>query len=285
MSTLPTVGPIGPADTQRLFEELAELTWGWLADARRLGLGFSEDTISDLAMLEIGRSGSNSVGVKRVSKRRERVVGFDWLWVILRSGRLPTFYVVQAKKLQLYERPPYSYGRLRYPTGANYQIDALEDFANWLGAVPMYCFYNNVDDLTAQLHWNCQIQRPPNPLQMGCTLAPLDVVRPIHDGRGPKNFHAIHWRNPEALPWRCLFHPSCASFSLGPASDSHPIANRSEGMNRMLEFLPVLTSGDEDWIDVEELVRQLDLDELVDRYESRSFTPIPDRIFFANLED
>ena len=257
---------------------------GMAADARRLGLGFSEDTISDLAMLEIGRSGTNKIGVKRVSKRKERIVGFDWLWVILRSGRFPTFYVVQAKKLQLNLSPSYSYGRLKYPAGTNYQIDALEAFANWLGAVPMYCFYNNVDDFTAQTHWNCRVQQPPVPPQMGCTLAPLDVVRPVHDGTGPKNFRAIHW-HPEVVPWRCLFHPSCASFSLDSKSGGQSEANRSEGMNRMLEFLPELTSDDEDWIDMEELIRQLDLDELVRIYETGSFIPIPDRVFYLNLED
>ena len=86
MSTIQTHGPYHNADALRLFESLANLTWGWLRDARRLGLGFSEDTISDLAMLEIARAVPMEVGVFRVSKRNERLVGFDWLWVISRPG-------------------------------------------------------------------------------------------------------------------------------------------------------------------------------------------------------
>ena len=191
MSVSQGTGPFDDAAALRLFGHLADSTWGWLADARRLGLGFSEDTISDLAMLEIGRSGLNAVDVKRVSKRKERLVGFDWLWVISRPGRLRTIYVVQAKKLRLEQSQAYSYGRLRYPAGTKYQIDALEDFADWLGAVPMYCFYNNVDYHTALLHWNCQVQ-PPDVPQMGCTLVPLKVVRPVHDGPVPKSFYSIH---------------------------------------------------------------------------------------------
>ncbi len=70
------------------------MTWGWLRDARRLRLGFSEDTASDLAMLEIARTVLNEVGVFRVSKFDERIVGFDWLWVIFRRRITPTFYVV-----------------------------------------------------------------------------------------------------------------------------------------------------------------------------------------------
>ena len=138
MITYQTAGPMGNTTALGLFEQLAELTWGWLADARRLGLGFSEDTISDLAMLEIARSGLSGVEVRRVSKQDERLVGFDWLWVVSRPGRLPTIYVVQAKKLKLEHSQAYSYGRLRYLAGSKYQMDALEDFADWLGAVPMY---------------------------------------------------------------------------------------------------------------------------------------------------
>ena len=101
-----------------MFESLADLTWGWLRDARRLGLGFSEATTSDLAMLELGRTVPNEVGVFRVSKLIERIVGFDWLWVISRLGMTATLYVVQAKKLKLEQSSAYSYGRLRYKAGS-----------------------------------------------------------------------------------------------------------------------------------------------------------------------
>lgn len=94
MSSLGTFTPMGYSSALRMFEHLAASTWGWLADARRLGLGFSEDTISDLAMLEIARNGLSGVGVRRVSKQAERAVGFDWLWVVSRPGRVPTIYVV-----------------------------------------------------------------------------------------------------------------------------------------------------------------------------------------------
>ena len=63
MSTFQTHGPSRNTDALSLYESLAELTWGWLRDSRRLGLGFSKDTVSDLAMLEIGRIVPNEVGV------------------------------------------------------------------------------------------------------------------------------------------------------------------------------------------------------------------------------
>ena len=154
-----TLGRYLNSDAFKLFESLADLTWGWLRDARRLRLGFSEDTASDLAMLEIVRTVPNQVGVFRVSKPDERIVGFDWLLVMFRSTMIPAVYVVQAKKLKLDQTSAYSYGRLRYKAGPRYQMDALEEFAAWIGAIRLYCFYNHVDDHTAGWHWNCRIQQ------------------------------------------------------------------------------------------------------------------------------
>ncbi len=300
MSTIQTHRPYKNSDALRLFESLANLTWGWLRDARRLSLGFSEDTISDLAMLEIARTVPKEVGVFRVSKRDERLVGFDWLWVISIPGMPPMLYVVQAKKLKLDQTSTYSYGRLRYLAGSMYQIDALEGFADRIGAIPLYCFYNHVDDHTAAQHWNCGIQQPPDPPQMGCTVAPLEVVRPVHDGRGPKRFDSVHW-HPDAVPWRCLFHPSCTP--AGIHNDSSWFQEESMLTRRMraFEFFSSLTprsrsqvdddrSIDDDdviddrhLVDMQELIGRLSLEGLVERYATRRFVPIPDRIVTLNL--
>lgn len=300
MSTFHTHGTSRNTDALSLYESLAELTWGWLRDSRRLGLGFSEDTVSDLAMLEIGRTVPNEVGVFRVSKLDERLVGFDWLWVISRTGMTPRFYVVQAKKLKLDYTSTYSYGRLKYKAGSGYQMDALEKFACWIGATPLYCFYNHVDDHTARSHWNCQIQYPADPPQMGCTIAPLSVVRPVHDGRGPKRFDTIHC-HPEAVPWRCLFHPSCTPAGIHNDSSLSQEESVRARMMRAMEFfttltLPGIRQADDDrlvdndyvidsrhLVDMQELIEQLNLEGLVERYATRRFVPLPDRIITLNL--
>ncbi len=66
-----------PNPAVRLFESLASSAWNWLGDARQLGLIFSEDTISDLTALEIARDASNEAAVRRVSKGKEKYVGFE----------------------------------------------------------------------------------------------------------------------------------------------------------------------------------------------------------------
>ena len=289
MSTSQPIGPLGNDAVVRLFEHLAESAWGWLGDARRLGLGFSEDTISDLTMLEIARRGLSGVDVIRVSKRRERDFGFDWLWVISRPGALAAIYVVQAKKMKLDQSSPYSYGRLRYQAGPRYQIDALERCADQLGAVPLYCFYNNVDYQTARMHWNCRAQirgqvRQADLHQLGCTLVPLSVVRPVHDTRMGKNFNSLHLSS-EALPWRCLFHPVCNGYDLAQGSSRTSAAQRSSVAERVQELLSSLATDREALVEREELIRLLQLGELVDKYATGRFVPVPDRILSLTFED
>ena len=100
-----------PNPAVKLFESLASSSWDWLGAARQLRLGFSEDTISDLTALEIARQASSQAVVRRVSKYTERFVGFDWLWVIRRSGGRHAIYVVQAKKMRIDQSGTYRYGR------------------------------------------------------------------------------------------------------------------------------------------------------------------------------
>ena len=274
MSAIQFSPTFGNPDALTLFERLANSTWTCLGDARRLNLGFSEDTISDLNMLEIARSGLSGVKVKRVTKEKERIVGFDWMWLVHRPGMLPRIYVVQAKQLRLERSGSYSYGKLKYPAGHHYQIDALEEFAQWVGAIPLYCFYNNVDESTANLYWNCS-QWPPDLSQMGCTVAPLEWVRTVHDGPLPNNFHSIHC-DTNAVPWRCLFHTNCTK--MGWATESELSMNLPVGLGRALAFLPELMSGEEYFVDIDDLIRHLDLDELIDQYASDNFFPLPERI-------
>ena len=207
----------------------------------------------------------------------------------------PTFYVVQAKKLKLDHTSTYSYGRLRYRAGARYQMDALEEFAEWIGGIPCYCFYNHVDDRTARWHWNCRIQQLLDPPQMGCTVVPLDVVGPVHDGKGPKRFDSIQ-QHRGAVPWRCLFHPSCTPAGVNNVSSRRQEESmRTESM-RALEDFPSLAprSGrqvddddlidDDHLVDMQELISRLELEGLVERYATQRFVPIPDRILTLNLD-
>ena len=282
MSSIQSWNTLSNAGALKLFESLAEAAWDWLDYARRLSLGFSEDTITDLTALQIARSRSNGISVQTVSKRKERRVGFDWLWVIRRPALPPHAYVVQAKKLRLRQSMFYSYGTLKYPPRPPYQIDALDRFAKKIGATPLYCFYNNLDSGTAASHWHCRQQPQPDVPQMGCTLVALDAVRKIHNSPGPRTFSSVH-SDPDAVPWRCLFHPACTTFGIHNVSTQN-----SEAINRgssSADSLSELTSVDDDTIDIDDIIRQLDLEDFVDREATDSIVPIPERILSVRLED
>ena len=266
----------------KLFESLADSVWNWLADARRLDLGFSEDSITDLTALEIARHLSSMVTVKRVSKQRERYGGFDWMWVIRRPSGRNEIYVVQAKKMKLDQSDAYLYGTLKYRAGKTHQIKVLKKFADWLGAKPLYCFYNNVNDDTAMWNWNCPKQ-PLDISQLGCTLVPLEAVKVVHDNPSTRNdFCSIH-ADPRALPWRCLFDPQCIEDDVfGPAN--YAPGESTQRMNKFDDFLEYLTKEGA-VVKIKDVIDGLDLGWLVDKYATRRFRPIPERFAIFNLED
>lgn len=287
MSTPQSSGTFGYPGAIGLFEALASSTWDWLADAKRLGLSFSEDTVSDLNMVQIARSQINEVKVGRVTKGRERFVGFDWMWLISAPGIGRAIYVVQAKKMRLDNGPSYAYGSLRYPHSPPFQIEILQDFADWLGGVPLYCFYNNVPDSEASRHWHCFQQS--DPPQMGCTLVPIDAVRVVHYARGKRDFHRIH-QYQCAVPWRCLFHPACSKFSFQSEAVydlTSPNQSSGSGVGRdaAFEYLSGALSGDEDTVDLEAAILQLNLRELVDRYSNGKFIPFAERLVSMVIGD
>ena len=195
----------------KLFDSLAESTWNWLGDARKYGLGFSEDTVSDLNTLEVARNPPPAIKITRLSRVHERITGFDWMWIVDNPRGQPVIYVVQAKKMRISQTQDRSYGRVKYPSRPPYQIDALRECADRIGAIPLYCFYNNVEGMNIDSFWHCVVEAPSAP-QMGCTLVPLEIALRIHNKEIRNNFHSIH-QSPQAVPWRCLFHPECTDFS------------------------------------------------------------------------
>ena len=176
---------------------------------------------------------------------------------------------------------------MRYPRKPPYQIDALEEFANHIGAIPLYCFYNNVGALPIGPYWHCK-REGPNPLQLGCTLVPIDTARLVHDSQIPNRFRPIHCR-PEAIPWRCLFHPECTAFNLYSVSEGLRETNeQSRGGLRRAEVAAYLTeaiSDRSDVIDFDDFVRRFDLESIVERYTEGGFRAMMERGASFRLDD
>ena len=261
-----------------LFEYIARTTWEWLGQARQLKLSFSEETLTDIAALQIAGAASNQVKVSKATRQQEKRYGIDWMWFIGNPSQGYSRYAVQAKKITLGSSTNLSY-RLRYRVsripGSEFQIERLEQFARKAGATPLYCFYNNVNSALATRHWHCRVYPdPPDDIrQMGCTVVPLDAVQVVHNPYRRKNFSAVH-QDVRSMPWRCLFHSSClisgihsgADYPQGilagqTPEDDHISLPRTEG-------LPEFLLSDNPVVEVADVIQQLELTGLVDDLDS-----------------
>jgi len=207
----PSLGLSSANTPLTLFNDIARTTWEWLGEARQHKLSFSEETITDISTLQIAGSTSSQVKVAKASRPEEKRYGIDWMWFIGNPKQGYGRYAVQAKKVTLDTSTIFSY-RLRHRVsrmpGSEFQIQRLERFARRARAIPLYCFYNNVDSALLTRYWHCRVypSQPDDIRQMGCTVVPLDAVQEVHKPHRRKDFSAVH-RDKRSMPWRCLFHP------------------------------------------------------------------------------
>ena len=261
-----------------LFENIARTTWEWLGEARQRKLSFSEETITDIAALQIAGAALNQVKIAKVSKFEEKRYGIDWMWFIGNPRQGYRRYAVQAKKVTLDTSTNFSYRlrrRVSRMPGSKFQIQRLERFARIARAVPLYCFYNNVDSALATKHWHC-LRYPSQPddiRQMGCTVVPLDVVQEVHKPYRNKNFCAVH-RDKRSIPWRCLFHPSCVVDALHCKSDDReelwmsPSSQDDDDSLRRIEGLPEFLLQGDSVVEIADVIQQLELTGTHDDFDS-----------------
>lgn len=213
--------PYGRAEVVKLFEDLARSTWNLLATGHEYHCIPSEETLTDLNLLHLARSGIPFLKIIKASKFIEGQCGFDWEWWIGsdRFGWLR--YVIQAKKLNLRTD---RYTGLRQRTKGKLQLDVLKDFARCQRAIPLYCFYNFIDEAEnpVRAYWTCYGEFEAE--QLGCTLASLDVVERALKHRKAPSALTLHTSRGElggvAIPWRCMFSCARRHLPLQPAEHS-----------------------------------------------------------------
>lgn len=175
-------------DTLRVLEEISKDIWGLLTAAHHLDVRLGEETLTDLASLQLSRA-RPAVQVRMLPKRDEAVLGADWDWWVGSSTSGWVRILIQAKKLFL---PDATYRHLRHKVADDglpeFQFDRLEAYASAKGALAYYCFFNGGVDY------------PPATPAWGCTLAKLEDLRSAHAKRGARDFFSIHG-NGRALPW------------------------------------------------------------------------------------
>ena len=257
-----------------LFESLATTTWEWLGQVRQLQLSFSEETVTDIAALRIAGAGISHIKVAKTTKKQEKRSGIDWMWFIGNQAQGYIRYAVQAKKMTLDDSRNYSY-RIRHKVsgiqGVGFQIEVLERFARRSRAIPLYCFYNNVDQGLVTGYWHCLTfpGQPDDFRQMGCTLVPLDKIQLVHQPNRKKSFASIH-EDQRSIPWRCLFHPQCVVKNIHsrPKSRQDVFSSQMPQQEDLPfptpEGLPRFLSRDGSVVEFEDVIEELELAGLFD---------------------
>jgi hypothetical protein len=89
----------------KTFRSQAGLVWNKMWKAQSLGVGLSEETLTEMVLYEIalahGKSGE--ISIKLATKPQETKHGADWEWWFVKGGHAVSFRV-QAKRLEGWQR-------------------------------------------------------------------------------------------------------------------------------------------------------------------------------------
>lgn len=225
----------------KIFEALSESTWRWLNYSNRRGIRIGEDAITSYNLSIIDTLCSSAVVVED-TRNQEHEKGADWeFWI--GSNRTGWYrYAIQAKKLTIQKN---RYQSLGHTVKGKPQIDILESYAKEKKAEPIYCLYNFVScDITE--YWHCPL--PVQAAQLGCSIAPLSVVRNALQTRGGRNFSFIH-SDKKVLPWRCLLKcPIRRSVPFKPQAKGLQAVMASNFYEKLPNAISTLVEKREQWI-------------------------------------
>lgn len=216
-------------DAVELLDFLAVRTWDMLTDGHDLQISISEETITDINLLEIRRSNLRNVAVVKFPKLVEAKSGADWdLWIGNDSdGWLR--YLIQAKKLHLRTSKYVHLRHYHLDERGNkiLQIDQLYKFALQTGAIPAYCFYNGGNDLLDRGSVLAGEHAKDISTIYGCTISSYYAVRAQHDSRnhGSKTFASLHPRN-HSFPWSALVQRHYEWIQKFVSHGFHPLAEK-----------------------------------------------------------
>ena len=219
------------------FEEIALNTWKLLEKSHSLGMKISEETLTDLNLLDLADKKLKNIQIRKISKPEESKIGLDWeLWVAHTSNRVFR-YAIQAKKLDFSLR----YTNLWHSVASSgaLQIDLLDEFAEVNNAIPLYCFFNFTNE-PLQGFWQCNDGFEAE--QFGCTIAHSAQIKSLLGIKNSNKFESVHSLKP-ALPLRCLV--KCPLFSPNRLSyaSSYPFFGNMNGRSGFYDSVPWFFDG------------------------------------------
>lgn len=276
-------------DAVELLDFLAVRTWDILTDAHDLQISISEESVTDINLLEIRRSKLKNVAVVKFPKLAEAKNGADWdLWIGSDSvGWLR--YLIQAKKLYLKQG---QYSRLRHyhfdeQQKKIWQIDQLHNFAVQERAIPAYCFYNGGDELLQRSSSLAGDHAGYISKIYGCSISSYEAVRRRHDSRmhGSKTFAALHPRR-HSFPWSALVQRHHEWMRIFSSINVHPlIETLPSAQNVAPKIFPILPESIRQFVGFStQPDGSEDVEEILTRYDQRVDEPTSTRVLRL-LED
>ncbi len=147
------------------------------------GLNISEETITDIMLLNLSRRSPYDMIILKLTKSVESQEGADFdLWIMSKCGIIGL--KIQAKRLYR-EKNQYIYRYLDHSHGGHRQIDMLIANAKNYGMAPLYMFYNHWDygfpyqRYISHLHRSgCTVYNPRN---LGVTVASAFKIKGFID--------------------------------------------------------------------------------------------------------
>ncbi len=182
------------------FSIIAEWTWRRRGQAKRSGLPFGEETITESVLLDLQTAEPDRIKIVPFTKHQEARTGADWEWCFFDSDQSSFFPVrVQAKLL---DDRDHTYSHLNRCIGNSgvRQIDQLR--ASKISSI--YVFYNHLS-VPSRAPASCRALSSPE--AWGCSFALADAVLPLAQD---KTFDSI---SKVSQPWACLV--CCGSIPCG----------------------------------------------------------------------
>jgi len=182
----------------------AEQTWNLIGCGLNTGIDFSEESATDINLLELQMRHPYEVRTQKFTKPTEARIGADWEWWLGSEGYWLGLRA-QAKKIDSQNlRYPYLDHRSRH--GRQIELLISNSLAGNPPTIPIYILYNYWDSGRFDPPWLCPTY-PKIPQMLGCGLCEAVAIKSIVD-RGRNELKDIAQM---MYPWSCLI--CCAGFS------------------------------------------------------------------------
>lgn len=199
------------------FVEQAVKTWKYIELSELTNIGLSEESITDINLLDLQRTHPSEILTQKFSKPRESQIGADWEWWLGSQGKWLGLRI-QAKKL---DPDNLSYPFLEHVSTNGRQIELLinHSLIQQPPRIPIYIFYNYWDMQQFSAPWLCQTF-PPQLEALGCGVVEAQLVKRILDAGSNQLADIANLM----YPWSCLV--CCHGYSKA-SGDSEKLPSRA----------------------------------------------------------